>query len=290
MVGELFIAQAVHKDEASFIPPNKFGHIHKAVLEACDALDGVKDGVLEDPTRCHFDPKTLLCKDGDTADCLTATQVEAARKIYGGAKNPRTGKEIFPGLMPGSELGWDGLAGKEPFTVPVDHFRFVVFKDQNWDWQRLNFTSDVALADKLDNGLLNATDPNLKPFLGRGGKLLLYHGWNDQLIAPGNSINYYRSVLDTMGGASKTSDSFRLFMIPGMNHCRGGDGLNTFDSISVIEQWVEKGQPPERIAATRITKDGKPNRTRPLCPYPQVAVYTGSGSTDDAANFICKAP
>jgi feruloyl esterase len=289
MVGSLWTAQAVHKDEASMIPASKYPLIHKAVLEACDALDGVKDGVLEDPTRCHFDPQTLLCKGDDTSDCLTAAQVEAARKIYGGAKNPRTGKQIYPGLTPGSELAWGGLAGERPFGIPLDHFRYVVFKDPGWDWRKLNFDSDVALADKLDNGTINAIDPNLKPFLDRGGKLLLYHGWNDPLIAPGNSVNYYRSVLGTIGGASKTADSFRLFMVPGMGHCGGGEGTSVFDSMSVIEQWVEKGQPPERITAMHIA-NGRADRTRPLCPYPQVAVYTGSGSTDDAANFVCKAP
>jgi tannase/feruloyl esterase len=287
MTGELWTAQAVHKDEASFIPANKYPLIHKAVLEACDALDGVKDGVLEDPTRCHFDPKALLCKGDDTSACLTAPQVEAAQKIYGGAKTPRTGREIFPGLEPGSELGWAGLAGAEPFRVPVDHFRYVVFKDPNWDWRTLNFTSDVELADKIDQGTINATDPNLRAFAGHGGKLLLYHGWNDQLIAPRNAVNYYRSVLETMGGAARTADSVRLFMVPGMAHCAGGEGTSSFDPMSVIEPWVEKGKAPDQIPAAHIT-NGKVDRTRPLCPYPQVAQYKGSGSTDDAANFVCR--
>jgi feruloyl esterase len=289
MTGELWIAQATHKDEASLIPASKYPIIHKAVLEACDALDGVKDGVLEDPRKCHFDPKVIQCKGDDTSNCLTAGQVETARKIYAASKNPRTGQEIFPGLEPGSELGWAGLTGAQPFPIPVDHFKYVVFKDPNYDWRTLNFDSDVALADKIDNGTINATDPNLKAFFGHGGKLLLYHGWNDQLIAPRNAVNYYQSVLDTMGGASRVADSVRLFMAPGMNHCAGGDGPSVIDTVSVIEKWVEQGQAPDQIVASHVS-GGAVDRTRPLCAYPKVAQYKGSGSTDEAANFVCKLP
>jgi feruloyl esterase len=289
MTGGIWIAQATHKDEASFIPTSKFPIIHKAVLEACDALDGIKDGVLDDPRKCHFDPKVIQCQGDDTSNCLTPPQVETARKIYTPAKNPRTGQEIFPAMEPGSELGWAGLAGAQPFSIPVDHFKYVVFKDPNYDWRTLNFDSDVALADKIDNGTINAIDPNLKPFVGHGGKLLLYHGWNDQLIAPRNAVNYYQSVLDTMGGASKVADSVRLFMVPGMNHCQGGDGPGVFDTVSVMEKWVEQGQPPDQIVASHVSS-GAVDRTRPLCAYPKVAQYKGSGSTDDAADFVCKLP
>jgi feruloyl esterase len=215
--------------------------------------------------------------------------VETARKIYSPANNPRTGQEIFPAMEPGGELGWAALAGAQPFCIPVDHFKYVVFKDPNYDWRTLNFDSDVTLADKIDNGTINATDPNLKAFVGHGGKLLLYHGWNDQLIAPRNAVNYYQSVLDTMGGASKITDSVRLFMIPGMNHCSGGDGPGVFDTVSVIEKWVEQGQAPDQIVASHLTS-GAVDRTRPLCAYPMVAQYKGSGSTDEAANFVCKLP
>jgi feruloyl esterase len=284
VTGSLWIAEAVHKDEASYIPASKYPLIHKAVLEACDAMDGVKDGVLEDPTRCRFDPKVLECKESDSSMCLTPPQVEAARKIYGPAKNPRTGQEIFPGLEPGSELGWGGLAGPQVFPIASDHYKYVVFKDPNWDWRTINFDTDVALADKIDDGMLNATDPDLKAFIGRGGKLLMYHGWNDQLISPQNSINYYRSVAETL------RSSVRLFMVPGMNHCAGGDGTSTFDAVGAIEQWVEQKHAPVQIIASHMT-NGTPgigDRTRPLCPYPQVAQYKGTGSTDDAANFVCK--
>jgi feruloyl esterase len=164
----------------------------------------------------------------------------------------------------------------------------VVFKDPNWDWHTINFDSDVALTDKVDKGLLNATDPNLKAFVGHGGKLLMYHGWNDQLIAPLNSVDYYKSVVAKLG-AGKTTDSLRLFMVPGMAHCQGGDGTNAFDMVSALDQWVESGKAPDQIAAAHVT-NGVADRTRPLCSYPQVAAYKGSGNTDDAANFVCKLP
>ena len=140
-------------------------------------------------------------------------------------------------------------------------------------------------ADQQDNGLLNATDPNLKTFFELGGKILQYHGWNDQLIAPLSSVDYYDSVLKTRGPTAR--NSYRLFMVPGMKHCRGGEGTDNFDMLSVIQQWVENGKAPDRVEASRIV-DGKVVRTRPLCAYPQIAVYRGKGSTDDTQNFTCK--
>jgi tannase/feruloyl esterase len=283
----MWVAQAVHKDEASFIPAAKFPVIQRAVLNACDANDGVKDGVLQDPTRCKFDPNAILCKGADGPDCLTAAQVESAHKIYSPAINPRTKEPIFPGFEPGSEKGWGFAASAQPPQLTLTGLRNRVFKDPNWDYKTFNFDSDVALLDR-ESQAVNAMDPNLRPFFSHGGKLLQYHGWNDNLIAPQNSVNYYNSVADTLGGASKVNDSYRLFMVPGMAHCRGGDGTDRFDVISALEQWVEKGKGPDSVIASRYVGD-KVERTRPLCPYPQVAVYKGTGSTDDAANFACKA-
>jgi feruloyl esterase len=285
----IWVAQAVHKDEGSFIPPAKFAIIHQAALAACDALDGVEDGVLEDPRRCSFDPNILECKGADRADCLTAPQVESARKIYGSSINPRTKQALYPGLERGSELRWTTWAGAQPFSIGLDYFKYVVFENPKWDFKTLDFDDDIARAEKLDSARINATDPDLKPFFARGGKLIQYHGWSDPQISPGNSVDYYTSVLNALGGADKVHGSYRLFMVPGMSHCGGGEGTSTFDIVNALEQWVEEKKAPDRILASRY-HNGKVDRTRPLCPYPQVAVYKGTGSTDDAANFTCKNP
>lgn len=284
MTGDLWAGIATLKDPQSYIPKEKYALIHKAVLEACDARDGVKDGVIEDPSRCRFDPGVLLCSGGDAPDCLTAAQVDAARKIYSGPPG------VFPGLAPGSELGWGALAGgPKPFAIVDSHFKYVVFRDPDWDFRTLDLSKDVALADKIDGGLLNATDPNLKPFTRSGGKLLIYHGWNDQLIAPQNSIDYYRSVVTAMGGNRSADESVRLFMAPGMNHCFGGDGPSAVDWVAAMEQWVEQGKAPDALIGAHLS-GGKPDRTRPICMYPKVAKYAGSGDLNDAANFTCVAP
>ena len=285
---ELWVAQAVHRDEASYIPPTKYPAIHQAALDACDARDGLTDDLIDDPRSCRFDPAVLECKSGDTATCLTRPQVEAARRIYAPAVNPKTKQEIFPALQPGSELGWGGLAGPQPAGEAVEFFQYVVFNDPTWDYRTLEFDTAADAADNAAAGVLNVTDPNLKPFFDRGGRLLLYHGWNDQLVAPLNSVNYYTRVT-SMLDPGKAASSIRLFMMPGVNHCQGGNGPDTFDRMKVIEDWVERGQAPSRIDATHATA-GTIDRTRPLCAYPQVARYTGKGSTDDAANFVCRMP
>jgi feruloyl esterase len=283
--GQIWIWQATHKDEASFIPQTKYRVLHDAVLAACDKLDGVADGVLDDPTRCKFDPKVVQCKDSDSPDCLTAPQVEAARKIYSGPVNPRTGKQIFPGLYPGSEPGWAASAGAQPVSYASDLYKYVVFKNPEWDPLTLNFDSDVALAEKVATPLI-AIDSDLRKFASAGRKLLIYMGWGDPGIPPGYTPEYYKTVVSKLGEAN-AENSVRLFMVPGMGHCGGGEGTSTFDMISVMEQWVEQGKAPAQIPASRV-RDGKVDRTRPLCPYPQVARYKGSGSTDAAENFACQ--
>lgn len=289
VVAAMWNASATRPNPAGYVPPEKLPLLHKAVLDTCDGLDGVKDGVLEDPKRCHFDPKVLLCKGADSPNCLTAAQVDAAKKIYGGPKNPRTDEQISPGLEPGSETGWGLFAvGPEP-PVITSHFKYIVFKNPNWDYRTLNFDTDVALAQKADNGILTGSDPNLKEFFVQGGKLLLYHGWADPAIAPQTTINYYESVVAAMGASDKVQDFARLFMVPGMSHCNGGDGPFDFKELSALEQWIEEGKAPDRIIAAHLTDStpARPDRTRPLCPYPRVAKYKGSGSTDEAFNFVC---
>jgi feruloyl esterase len=289
IVQQVSVGQAVHKSEASLIPPGKFPLIHEAAVAACDGLDGVKDGVLEDPRRCTFDVKKLECQGADGPACLTAPQIETVRAIYGGAVTPGTRQVIFPGLAKGSELGWGQIAGIQPHAFSREMFQNVVFKDANWDYRSLDFDRDVATAEKAYGGVLDAVDANLQPFFSRGGKLIQYHGWSDPSIAPENSINYYNSVLKAAGGAGSVDSSYRLFMVPGMAHCTGGEGTSTFDMLGALEQWVEQGQAPQQISASRIV-NGAVTRTRPLCPFPQVAAYRGRGSVDDAVNFVCQAP
>lgn len=274
----------------ALVPPAKLALLHKAVLEACDAQDGVKDGIIEDPRRCEFDPAKLLCKQGEVATCLTAAQVEAVRQYYAPVVNPRTKQQIYPGLELGSESAWGawGMNPNNPYGRG-DYFKSAVFQDPNWDYRTFDFDSTMARADQIDNDLTKDTNPDVTALFGRGGKLLQFHGWSDPSIPPQVSIQYYVSVRDFEGGTSKLQTSARLFMIPGMGHCGGGDGPNQFDAIRAIEAWVEMGRAPERITASHLT-DGKVDRTRPLCPYPQVAKYKGTGSTDDAASFVCTLP
>ncbi len=287
-VWSVYVAQATHKDIDSALPADKLSLLHNAVLEACDAIDGVKDGIIDDPRKCHFDPAVLACKEGSGEACLNSSQVKAAKQIYAAPVNPRTKKEVFPPMEPGSELGWTALAGPVPASVATDTFKYWIFNKPDWDFLTLNLDKDVETADKIDNHRNNAIDPNLKPYFSHNGKLLMYHGWSDQLIAPENSINYFHNVVNAVG-ASKAADSIRLFMVPGMAHCQGGEGPNTFDQVTALENWVEHGKAPEEMTASR-TRAGAVDRTRPLCAYPQVAKYKGSGSTDDAASFACSLP
>jgi feruloyl esterase len=275
-------------DDARITPPHR-QLLHAAVVGACDTLDGVKDGLIENPQRCSFDPGVLECKAAAGAGCLTAAQVETARMMYSSPVNPKT-KRAITGVAPGSELGWTDLGWSvSARATGLDQFRFLVFGDPNWTVQRFDFEADAVRADEADRNTINALDPNLKPFFDRGGKLIQYHGWSDPQISPLNSTQYYSRVAERLGDASKLHASYRLFMAPGMGHCGGGEGPNTFDMVGALEQWVERGLAPDRIVASHST-NGVVDRTRPLCPYPQVAAYSGTGSPDEAASFACKAP
>jgi Tannase and feruloyl esterase len=286
----MVMSQAMLKNAETLIPPAKYPAIHEAVLEACDALDGVRDRLIEDPTRCRFDPQLLLCKGPDGPKCLTAPQVEAARVTMSPLKDPRTGAEIFPGFEPGNELGWGRLlGGPDPYETAVDTYRYVVLKNPAWNWRTFSLERDLAEANRATQGTLSAVDPNLTPFAVRGGKLLMYHGWADQDISPRASINFYSRTRQATQAPQSNADWVRLFMVPGMQHCGGGEGPNTFDTVAALESWVEHGQAPTSMLASHGTA-GRVDRTRPLCPYPQVAKYKGAGSIDEAANFTCAAP
>jgi feruloyl esterase len=220
---------------------------------------------------------------------LTSAQVETARALYAPVTEPKTGAQVTPALLqPGSEMGWAILAGPEPFRYSIEAYKYLVFKDMNWDWHKFSPANDIDLAIKTDNGLLDFTESNLKSFFDHGGKLLMYHGWSDPQVTAMGSVNYFDDVVRKFGN-SVVGKSVELYMVPGMNHCQGGPGTDTFDKMGAIEQWVASGSAPDKILASHLT-NGAVDRTRPLCPYPQVAAYKGTGSTDDAANFVCKTP
>jgi feruloyl esterase len=277
----LWAAQLAIRNEEDRIPVEKHAMIHQAVLAQCDALDGVKDGLIENPTQCHFDPTPIICKAAGSADCLTPKQAVVATALMGPAKT-RSGKEIFPGYAPGTELGWAFLLGSdEPYANPLEDYKYVVFHNPDWDWRTFDLERDLAISEKVGAGLLTGVKPDLSAFTKHGGKLLLYHGWSDQQIPPLASVNFYESVQP-----KSAKDSVRLFMVPGMGHCAGGEGPNTFDMVTPLDQWVDHQQPPARIVASHVTA-GKSDRTRPLCAYPLVARYKGAGDINQAENFVC---
>ena len=291
----------------NYIPGSKLPAIRAAVLAACDARDGIADGILNDPRKCDFDPRTLLCKGAESDACLSAPQVETLKKLYAGPHDSR-GHRIYGGLMPGSEEGWGGwVMGASPGssvldTFTVQYFSNMVANKKDWDLKEFNPDESVQQADAATARILNATNPDLKPFMARGGKLIMYQGWSDQATTPLNSVDYYDSVVRRMG--QQSADRFlRLYMAPGMEHCGGGLGPNYFgqdgdandhdpdhDMYAAIEAWVEKDVAPAQIIATKYEKDSKTEHakmTRPLCPFPQIAKYKGTGDVNDAANFTC---
>ncbi|MFN0087644.1 MAG: tannase/feruloyl esterase family alpha/beta hydrolase, partial [Blastocatellia bacterium] len=308
LTGFAWNMQLTAGDPAGYIPPGKLKAIEAAALAGCDARDGVADGVLDDPTKCGFDPAVLLCKGAESDECLTAKQVDALKKIYAGPRNAK-GRQVVPGFVPGGETGpggWTGwITGTSPtkalqFFFATQAFMNMVHNNPAWDYKTFRLDEDGRLADEKLASAINATNADLRPFKARGGKLILYHGWNDAALPPGNTINYYNSVAAKLG--PRESKAFmRLFMVPGMQHCGGGPGPSQFgstvtsgqsdpeqDMTLALEKWVEEGRVPDRIIASKRISPTLV-RTRPLCPYPQVARHKGSGSTNDAANFTCEA-
>jgi feruloyl esterase len=283
---DLSVSIPTLRDPAAAVPAAKLALLNRAALDACDARDGVQDNLINDPRACHFDPSVLLCKGGDNDTCLTAPQVESVRRMYSAVKT-RSGDVVFPGKDPGSETGWNVISGgAQPPGVSVGSFQ-VAYNVANWDWRTFDLERDLRLADERVGAIVNAISPDLSAFKARGGKLLMYHGWNDTAISAGNSINYYSSVLAKMG--QKQENFVRLFMAPGMQHCGGGPGPSQVNYMAALERWRESNVAPDQLIAARVANN-RVDMTRPLCPYPQVAQYKGVGSTNDAANFVCKAP
>ncbi len=299
--------QCNHEDltESHAIPASKLPAIFSSVVAACDALDGLVDGQVDDPRRCDFDAGSLLCPGADNATCLTAPQVETLQCMYAGPQNG-----FYPGVPMTSELDQGQSIGVVPNPQYTTFFNYTVFENPNYDFRTFNFDTDVAFAlNKVVGGetlefIHNADNPDLSAFKARGGKMIVWHGWSDPLPTPVDTIRYYEDVVahfghqsangvgpssNGRGQESKTNEFLRLFLLPNVGHCGGGaaGGPNTWDLVSALEQWVEDGTAPEEIIASRVT-GGAVTRTRPICAYPQVAQYAGSGSIDDAANFVCE--
>jgi feruloyl esterase len=287
--GRMAANRAANRTPASTIPRAKYRLVHDAVLRACDARDGVTDGVLGDPRSCTFDPQVLQCRPGQSGDtCLTPPQVEAARSLYSPVMHPVSGAVVLPGLVPGSELGWNAAAAPQPVPTSLEAYRYLVFEDPKWDPARFNAATDIdrmLRADPADS--IGTTSTDLKAFFDRGGKLLLYHGWSDAQVTPLNTIDYFNKVVSRFGPGI-VGQSIQLYMVPGMDHCAGGPGTDRFDKMQALEEWVATGSAPRAIEAAHATA-GIIDRTRPLCPYGQVAVYGGRGSTNYGPNFSCVA-
>jgi feruloyl esterase len=312
LASALWDAQATTNAPASYIPSDKVPAIANAVLAACDAKDGVKDGIIGDPRKCGFDAAVLQCKAADSDSCLTAPQVTALKKLYEGAHDSK-GKQVFPGFVVGGEAGPGGwplwITGRKPtdgllFAFAYGYFANMVYGKKDWDYQKANLDQAVAASDEKFADVLNSVQADMKAFKVHGGKLVIYHGWSDGGISPLSSVNYYENVVAKMGKAE--SDTFlRLYMVPGMQHCAGGPGPDDFGEFGVsqvkdarhdvfvaLENWVEKGTAPDALIASKhegMGPMGKVTMTRPLCRYPQVAKYKGTGDTNDAANFACAA-
>ena len=262
--------------------------VTKSAVAACDALDGAADGVISDPRRCTtaaFNVDSLQCSGADSATCLTTTQVAAVKKMYSGARNPRTSQQIYPGWPVGSEGGWNAYWGSTEPTR-ADFWRFWVFDNPQWNWWTFDFDRDMDYARAKVGPYVDQVDADISRFKARGGKLIVYNGWADPVVNALDTIAYFDKVNALQGSPAETDKFARLFLVPGMGHCGGGTGTSTFDMLDAIDKWVDQGIAPESIPASRVTA-GAVDRTRPLCVHPKEAKYEGTGSVDDAANFSC---
>jgi len=286
--GRMAVNRAVNASPEAVIPPAKYPLVHRAALAACDARDGLADGVIENPAACTFDPRVLQCTGQDDATCLTPAQIQSAQTMYAGATHPATQTRVMPGLAYGSELGWAVIGSPQPILYAADAFKYIVHKDPAWEGSRFDPAADFdrALAADPDDAI-GSTNPDLRAFFGRGGKLLLYHGWSDAQVTPYNTIEFFQKVVAANGG-NGVGTSVQLYLLPGVNHCQGGPGPDTFDKVAAMESWIATGAAPVRIEASQRIS-GTVARTRPLCPFGQVARWDGIGTTDAAASFSCVA-
>ena len=304
-------------DPASFINEPKRLAVENAALAVCGRQNNVTDKFIKDPLQCHFDPVVLLCKEGDGDNCLTQKQVDALKNVYAGPKDS-SGKQLSAGYEPGAEAepGLPGISYQSYILGPGpgatldaifsgSFYSSFVFEDPKWKVGQFNFDKDVAKTEAKVGGILNAGNPDLRAFRSHGGKLLVYHGWNDGSPPPLHSVEYYQRVAEKMGGVEKTREFYRLFMVPGMMHCGSGPGPNLFgnvmdlrpiadpqhDIFMALQSWVEKGVAPEHIVATKYVEDD-PSKgkamSRPVCAYPQQAKWDGKGNVAEAGSWVCE--
>jgi feruloyl esterase len=274
----------------------KLGVLKEAAIAACDAKDGVVDRVIGNPRTCSFDPASTQCASGQSEGCLTPAEVAAAKRIYAGVVT-KGGEVLIPGTGPGSEPLWAAYSSPQ-FSIGSNYFRNVVARDPSWDPARFDVDADVARAEARDAGAAKAMDPDLSAYLASGGKLLLYHGTTDGLIPYGNTVSYYESVVAKLG-ADAVRDRVALYLVPGMDHCAGGEGASAIDWIDALERFDASGKPPSSLAASHLVLPagipGAPSTpskpfTRPVCLHPQIAKYRGQGDEADAANWECATP
>jgi tannase/feruloyl esterase len=297
--------QALTNDPANHLPKTTLAMVTAAVLNQCGGREAAADGFLSsDPRSCRFDPEQLLCKDGQhAATCLTAPQVKAVQTIYAGYVDAHTKRQIWPGELRGTEapmgtgaIGWQisGMNGPMPFAGAAQFYSIGVLEEPSADYHTMDVDRAVGIAEKKFP-FLDHTSTDIEAFRRRGKKLLMYHGLSDPLISPLNTLDYYGSVVETVqnkrhldqaAALAETEKSVRVFLVPGMGHCGGGPGVSSFDAVGAVDQWVEHGTAPEKIVASHLT-NGAPAFSRPLCPYPQEAEYSGVGSRADAGNWIC---
>jgi hypothetical protein len=290
----------VQKQATTPVPISKLKLLADKIYAQCDAKDGAQDGLIDDPRRCGFRASEQLpkCSGGDAPDCFTEAQIRSLETLYSDVQIK--GQRVFPGLPVGAEAaGANGHSGWENWIVREGQptiasafaqtfFRYLAFpkKDPNYELTQFDFERDTPRLEGIHR-VLDATDTNLAPFRARGGKLLMWFGWADPALNPLMGVEYYEAVQRAMGAG--TGEFFRLYMMPGVFHCSGGVGPDSFPRLGALIDWVEQGKAPERLVASRVDASGKAVRTRPICPYPQTARYTGSGSVDEERNFRCAA-
>ena len=311
-VGRAVFFQQLLASPANYVPAEKIELLSRSTLAACDGLDGLVDGLISDPRACRFDPAQLTCTGADGAGCLTSAQVTTVQTIYAGLKDA-AGREYAPPFPKGHEggpSGWRGwITGNEPPAAQPDgtlafgarapsgygladaNFRFLALDDDapGFSWRTFRFPGDLPRLKTMTE-ILSPLDPDLRPFKQAGGRLIVYHGWADPGISAYGTLRYVEEMTRVVGGQAAADAFTRTYFVPGMHHCSGGPGVDQFDMLTVLEQWVEHGVGPTRVVAQRKVTDTVGARSRPLCPHPQVAAYSGSGSIDDAASFVCRAP